>query len=185
MNPEWIYIGGMLFLQLIIVVTLCTVGNPVVFKSQDVTRRADGALVLKPDFSDFAFTAMILLIGSTIGFGTTGWARLAIWGFFGACVWLAWRAYRHRIILTDERMTVLAWRRFELLKKDITSFHVERDASEGDAVEWIEVRAGARKYRLRKGLVGSSEQERAMLDFLEDNPNDLRRLERFNINDTA
>jgi hypothetical protein len=166
MDLEWWYIGGALGFQLIIVVMLCTVGNPVLFKSKDVFRQADGALVLQPILSDFGFTAMILLIGSTLGFGTTGWPRFAIWAFFSACLWLAWRAYRHRIILSDSTMTVLTWRRFEVAKADITSYQVERDASEGDDVMWIEVHAGARKCKLRKGLVGSREQERAMLDFL-------------------
>ena len=166
MNFSWSDIVYPLAVQAIIIVMLCTCGNPVLFKSKDVRRHTDGALILKPDVSDFVFTAIIFLIGGSMGFAAEGWLCVGIFAFFGACLWIAWRANRHRIILTDQHMTVLSWRRFEVFKKDITSYKIERDEDEGDQVMWIEVQAGERKCRLRKGLVGSREQERAMLDFL-------------------
>lgn len=166
MSVDWLSsMWVALSVQLVTLVIFFTVGNPVLIKRKAALTPADGMLVLKPDTLDFLFIAVVLLAGSGLGFLTTGWPRYAIFASFGACLGLAWRAYGHRIILTNERMTVLSWRRFDVSKAEIVSYHVERE-SEWNHVLWIEVHAAQRKCQLPRWLLGTWERKQAVLAFL-------------------
>jgi len=116
--------------------------------------KAAGLLVVRRGTFGIFFCAVwivvLSLMGSSIG-GVAGCTMLlacAI-GVVGIGI-----ASRHKIILSTDRLTVLAWRRCDISRNDITSWHAEYD-TENVQIMWIDVLAGHKTVRLGGDLMNS------------------------------
>jgi hypothetical protein len=142
------------------------VGNAPVFKSRRAVRMADGSVVLRPSRSQLGFTMVVFIALCMMSFEADGTPRYAMFAASYVGVLATCLAFRHKVIVSGDLLIVRRWRRIELRRGEITSWHVERDAEDGQII-WIDIQAGTRRCRLRDGMAGTPEQQRALLAFLD------------------
>jgi hypothetical protein len=165
MSSEWWVIAVLLGLLLVVILVPVDLGNLVLFNQTGLANRADGALVFWRDRSMLAFTLAWFSLLGLMSIATEGLARILMCAVSCAGVLATALAYRHKLILTDDRMSLQSWRRFEARRSEINSCHVER--SDENGIIWIDIHTQHGRCRLGQTMIFSSEQQNAMLSFLD------------------
>lgn len=109
------------------------------WKEPDEIHAADilATLLIWRDRGMLAFTLTWFSLIGLMSIATEGLARILMCAVSCAGVLATALAYRHKLILTDDRMSLQSWRRFEARRSEITSCHVER--SDENGIIWIDV----------------------------------------------
>ena len=165
MSMEWWVISVLLGLLLLVMIIPVGLGNLVLYKQTGLANSADGALVFWRDRGMLTFTLVWFSLIGLMSIATDGLPRILMCAVSCAGVFATALAYRHKLILTDDRMSLQSWRRFETRRSEITSCHVER--SDENGIIWIDIHAQHGRCRLGQTMIYSSEQQNAMLSFLD------------------
>lgn len=165
MSPEALAITVLLGLLILVMVIPAGLGRRPLFKQAGLARTADGAILIRRERGMLvSMLAWFALIGM-MSFAADGWLQVLMCAGALAGVLGTGLAFRHQLILSEDRMTVRRWRCLAISRSEILSCHVERSDDDGRMI-WIDVRSAQGNCRLGLSMMHTCEQQQAVLAFL-------------------